>query len=182
MSGPIRVGPVDREGPATGPVIERPSPLPDWVPKRVVSGGQTGVDRVALDWALRHRIPHGGWCPKGRRAVDGIIPALYQLQETDTMAYAERTRLNVRDSDATLILNTGKLEQGTLLTLRHAAKLGRPHLVMALEDANPRTIGDWLAAGHFATLNIAGPREENRPGIYARTLVLLEDSLAVQQC
>lgn len=98
------------------------------------------------------------------------------------MVYAERTRLNVLDSDATLILNYGKLAQGTLLTLRCAENLGRPHLLMALEDADPRTIRDWLAAGHFATLNIAGPREENRPGIYARTLVLLEDSLGVQQC
>lgn len=156
-----------------GPVIQEP--LPDWLPRSIVSGGQTGVDRAALDWALRHRIPHGGWCPKGRRAVDGIIPAIYRLQETDTVAYARRTRLNVRDSDATLIFNIGELTQGTLLTLRCAEKLGRPHRVVTLEDTDSRDILDWLAIGRFATLNIAGPREENRPGIYARTLALLED-------
>lgn len=160
-----------------GPVRQESLPLPEWLPRRIVSGGQTGVDRAALDWALRHRIAHGGWCPKGRRAVDGIIPAIYRLRETDTVAYARRTRLNVRDSDATLILNAGDLTQGTLLTWRCAVKLGRPHRIATLEDADPQTIGDWLATGDFETLNIAGPREENRPGIYARALALLEGIL-----
>jgi hypothetical protein len=155
------------------------------LPTRIVSGGQTGADRAALDWAIRADIPHGGWCPKGRLAVDGVIAARYRLTETDSTDYAVRTRLNVRDSDATLILNLGALDGGTLLTEENAQALGRPCLTLQL-DAGPAAspadaasaIDDWMARGGFATLNIAGPREQGRPGIYAATTAALDAWLA----
>jgi hypothetical protein len=155
------------------------------LPDKIVSGGQTGADRAALDWAIRAGIPHGGWCPKGRLAVDGPIAARYDLTETDSTDYAVRTRLNVRDSDATLILNLGALDGGTLLTEEHAHALGRPCLTLPL-DAGPTAtpagaaaaIDDWMVRGAFATLNIAGPREQGRPGIYAATTATLDAWLA----
>ncbi len=146
--------------------------------RRVVSGGQTGVDRAALDWAIHHRIAHGGWCPKGRVSVDGPIPLRYQLQETESKGYRQRTQLNVRDSDATLVLNTGDLDGGTLQTVRFAQSLGKPHLVVQLDEGTPeasaKVVTAWLAKGMFVTINIAGPREEKRPGISALVAAVLE--------
>src|SRR5438105_4205172 len=83
---------------------------------RLISGGQTGVDRAALDWAIDHGLEHSGWCPKGRKAEDGVIPAHYDLQETASGRYEPRTRANVMEADGTLILNLGELNGGTLLT------------------------------------------------------------------
>jgi hypothetical protein len=155
------------------------------LPARIVSGGQTGADRAALDWAIRNGIAHGGWCPKGRLAADGVIDARYRLTETDSEDYAVRTRLNVRDSDATLIFNLGALDGGTALTAEHAHALGRPCLALQL-DAGPAAspagaataIDDWMANGAVATLNVAGPREQGRPGIYAATTAALDAWLA----
>lgn len=148
-------------------------------PKRIISGGQVGVDRAALDWAMEHGVPHGGWCPLGRRAIDGSLPERYQLRETDSPSYAKRTRLNVRDSDATLIINQGKLDGGTRLTVKCAEQLGKPHLCVQVdEDPSRGAIADdirrWLREGQFHTLNVAGPRETKRPGIYAITRELLD--------
>mgnify|MGYP003793290687 CR=1 FL=1 len=84
--------------------------------KKIVSGGQTGVDRAALDVAMQLGIPVGGWCPRGRRAEDGRIPDSYPLREASSVNYAKRTELNVRDSDGTLILSGGPLTGGTALT------------------------------------------------------------------
>jgi len=146
--------------------------------RRIVSGGQTGVDRAALDWAINHRIEHGGWCPRGRRAEDGPIPARYQLLETESAGYADRTKRNVRESDATLILNTGTLEGGSLLTKRIAAGAGKPCLVARLDApdraAEMRRILEWLGGDAFLTLNVAGPRERPRPGVYTLTYALLQ--------
>lgn len=90
----------------------------NWLIAKVISGGQTGADRAALDWACENGVPHGGWCPKGRMAADGPLAPHYQLCETDSAGYRQRTKLNVRDSDATLVLNTGTLDGGTLQTVR----------------------------------------------------------------
>jgi hypothetical protein len=146
--------------------------------KRVVSGGQTGVDRAALDWAIRAGISHGGWCPKGRRAEDGVIPERYALRETESDTYEERTYLNVRDSDGTLILNSGALDGGTLLTTGHCTRLGRPYLVVQLDrenaEAEQEKMGLWLRTRAIAVLNVAGPRESKRPGVYRAALEFLE--------
>ncbi len=149
----------------------------EWLPTTIVSGGQTGADRAALNWARGLGIKHGGWCPRGRLASDGPLPLHYQLRETASAGYRQRTRLNVRDSDATLIFNTGELEGGTLQTVRFAESMGKPHRVFQLDTRNLYEVVDhmaeWLKAGKFAILNVAGPREEKRPGIYALVMAAL---------
>src|SRR3954447_14624932 len=96
--------------------------------QRIVSGGQTGVDRAALDVALALGIPCGGWCPRGRGAEDGLIPERYPLVETPAADASQRTRWNVRDSDGTLILAWGEPTGGTLLTVQACRETGKPHL------------------------------------------------------
>ena len=137
--------------------------------ERVVSGGQTGVDRAALDAARSLGLPCGGWCPAGRRAEDGPIPSRYPLTETVATDYAVRTERNVRGSDATLILYAGPLGGGTALTRRLAARFGRPCLVVDL-DRPPDAGGvrAWVAREGVRVLNVAGPRESQRPGIQER--------------
>jgi hypothetical protein len=141
---------------------------------KIVSGGQTGVDRAALDVALELGIPCGGWCPRGRRAEDGPIDARYPLKETETDIYPVRTRWNVRDSDGTLILTRGQPDRGTALTQDIATRMGKPLLVVDL-DGNPD--GDefqgWLEEHGIVVLNVAGPRESSQPGIYAEAADLL---------
>ncbi len=149
-----------------------------WLIDKIVSGGQTGADRAALDWACQGGVAHGGWCPKGRLAVDGPLPKRYQLTETDSANYRQRTRLNVRDGDATLIFNIGNLDGGMLQTVHFAQTLSRPHLVVQLDEITPEDvvaiIRAWLTEGQFSTLNVAGPREEKRSGIYESVAVLLD--------
>jgi hypothetical protein len=141
---------------------------------RVVSGGQTGVDRAALDAALALGIPCGGWCPRGRRAEDGRIDRRYPLQETPSRDYAERTERNVRDSDGTLILSRGAPRSGTALTLEVARRLGRPVRVLDLAGIrDTEAVRDWLAREVIHVLNVAGPRESAAPGIHAEALGLL---------
>lgn len=153
--------------------------------KKMFSGGQSGADRAALDWAIAHEIPHGGWCPKGRIAEDGVLDQCYRLQETESGSYRQRTKLNVRDSDGTLIVNLGILDGGSLETLRFAEKLGKPHLVVQLDDEvqdqHVTTILAWLRKEDVDIVNIAGPRESKRPGIYAATTALL-DAIENSRC
>lgn len=136
--------------------------------EKLVSGGQTGVDRAALDVALELGLACGGWCPRGRRAEDGPLAARYPLAETPGTAYPQRTEWNVRDSDATLVLSLGPPDRGTSLTLALARRLGRPHL--KLDPRNPAHVAQvhaWLAARSIRVLNVAGPRESRVPGSYA---------------
>ena len=132
----------------------------------IISGGQTGVDRGALDAAIELKVPHGGWCPRGRLAEDGRIPDRYQLRESALPEYRVRTEQNVLGSDATLILYRGRLSGGTELTRRLAKQYGRPHLVVNLDRAvDEADIRDWLEKQRVETLNVAGPRESQSPGI-----------------
>lgn len=136
--------------------------------KRIVSGGQTGVDRAALDVAIELGIEHGGWCPKGRIAEDGRIPAIYQLRETDEAEYSVRTERNVIDSDGTLILYQTVLQGGTSLTNRLAKSRGKPHMRVRLDHpVDIPAIQKWLNDERIESLNVAGPRESSRPGITA---------------
>lgn len=134
-------------------------------PGRIVSGGQTGVDRAALDVALALGIPHGGWCPRGRRAEDGRIPDRYALREHASADYAARTEANVADADATLVLHRGALEGGTRLTCELARRLGKRLLVVDLDRADVGAVAAWVAG--VGVLNVAGPRESQRPGVGA---------------
>jgi hypothetical protein len=142
---------------------------------KIVSGGQTGVDRAALDAALACGLPVGGWCPAGRRAEDGAIPERYPLVETPSLKYPQRTAWNVRDSDATLIVTLGELDSGSKLTADIARRTGKPCIVASL-DSYPRLIAlaEILPMGRpEVVLNVAGPRESRRPGIYARAFGFL---------
>ncbi|GAM08825.1 CCA-adding enzyme [Geobacter sp. OR-1] len=148
---------------------------------KLISGGQTGVDRAGLDVAMRHGIPAGGHCPRGRRAEDGTIPECYPLTETSSPDYAVRTRMNVREADATLILNLGELDGGTRLTAEYAAKRNKPCQIVQLDrkSHSAADTADWLSAHRVAILNIAGPRESKRPGIYGKSVAFLERLLAI---
>ena len=154
-AGPLR--PVERV--ATGrPALQK-----------IVSGGQTGVDRAALDAAIHGGIAHGGWCPSGRRAEDGPIATRYRLKETDSSEYAVRTDRNVVDSDATLILTHGPLSGGTKLTAARARFHGRPLLVVDLDEDSDTAesleqVTGWLGENSVKVLNVAGPRESTSPG------------------
>ncbi|WP_296896841.1 putative molybdenum carrier protein [Thiohalocapsa sp.] len=145
---------------------------------RVVSGGQTGVDRAALDAALAAGVPVGGWCPRGRLAEDGVLPARYPLCETPDADPAQRTEWNVRDSDGTLILHRGPITGGTALTAELARRYGRPLLAVDL-DTGPTVaaIRAWLDGQGIRVLNIAGPRESQAPRIAAAALDLLRQLL-----
>jgi len=136
----------------------------------IVSGGQTGADRAALDFALHAGLPHDGWCPLGRLAEDGPLAARYALRETATDRYAERTRLNVRDSDATVVLTlTPELTGGTKLTAEIAAELRKPLLHLCAAATGPLeaavTLRQFIAEHSVERLNVAGPRATQEPQI-----------------
>jgi hypothetical protein len=138
-------------------------------PFNVVSGGQSGVDRAALDAAIAAGVPVGGWCPFRRQAEDGPIPPRYPLLETPSSEPAQRTEWNVRDSDGLLVLLLdAEPVGGTLLAFETARKLGRPSLSLKLSDPHPASIKKtlkWLRAEGVRALNIAGPRESESPGV-----------------
>ena len=146
--------------------------------KKIVSGGQTGVDRAALDAAIKFNIPHSGWCPKGRLAEDGEIAAKYLLHETASSDYSERTKLNIKDSDGTLILVNEtpiKVSDGTLLTIDEATNTNKPLLIINLSqplDINSFMV--WIKKNNIQTLNIAGPRESQSQGIYQTSFKFFE--------
>ncbi len=145
---------------------------------KIVSGGQTGVDRAALDVALALGFLCGGWCPKHRRAEDGRISDRYPLTESDSVNYASRTALNVRDSDGTLILTEAELTGGTSLTRDLAVRYGKPFLVVDLRLApNFEQVEQWIANNRIRTLNVAGPRESSQPGIHGRVTAYLRGLL-----
>ncbi len=146
--------------------------------RKIVSGGQTGADRAALDFAMEWNIPHGGWIPKGRLAEDGRLPDKYRLKEMNSTDYARRTEQNVIDSDATLIFSHGKLTGGSLLTKRMAMKHGRPWLHMDLLITNAfsaaQSVHLWFNEQGIHVLNVAGPRESQDKRIYRATFDILE--------
>ena len=145
----------------------------------IISGAQTGVDRAALDAAIACGLKYGGSIPCGRMAEDGPVEKRYTaLTELNSEDYAVRTRRNVRDADATLILCPGPPEGGTALTESIALRLKRPVLIVDIDRETDRSaierIHAWLRTHTPAVLNIAGPRESRCPGLYARTRALLE--------
>jgi hypothetical protein len=146
--------------------------------ERIISGGQTGVDRAALDFAIEHGIPHGGWCPRGRLAEDGEIESGYELRETPDVAYPQRTEWNVRDSDGTVIFTAApELTGGSALTRDLAVGCGKPCLHLSKERdgiAAVAKLRQFIQRHKIKTLNVAGPRLSTEPAARAFASQVLE--------
>lgn len=138
---------------------------------RVISGGQTGCDRAGLDAALALGIEIGGWCPRGRRANDGQIPDIYPLIEMNSAAYPPRTRMNVLRADATLLFRWGSLTPGSSQTAWCAISEDKKLIEVELEDLVELSY-EYVRQRmrRVNVLNVAGPSEESRPGIYNQAL------------
>ncbi len=152
---------------------------------RIVSGGQTGVDRAALDVALDLGIPCGGWCPDGRLAEDGPLPQRYPLRALPGAGYRRRTRANVADSDATLIVYFEEVAGGTAATLYDCLDLGKPFKLVDGAEIPPRrgarAVARFLRRHRIEVLNVAGPRASQSPRAYRYTRELLTVLLAGQR-
>jgi len=146
--------------------------------KKIISGGQTGADRAALDVAIKLGIPHAGWVPKGRIAENGAIPNRYHLREMPTDSYEARTEQNVIDSDGTLIISHGELTGGSAYTRKMTMKHGKPWYHADLNKLPTfhaaMIIQDWISKNGIETLNVAGPRASKDPAIYGLVTVILE--------
>jgi hypothetical protein len=137
--------------------------------RKIVSGGQTGADRAGLDWAIGRGLPHGGWCPKGRKAEDGVIDRRYNLVETPSEDYSQRTEWNVRDSDGTAVFSMRKeLRGGSLLTVEIAGRYNKPviHLRQDEQANHAQELRSFIDEFEISVLNVAGPRESDEPGVY----------------
>ncbi len=150
--------------------------------RKIVSGGQTGADRGGLDAAMELGIPHGGWCPRGRRAEDGKIPGKYRLKETATADYPARTERNVAHSDGTVVFTFGRPSGGSALTLSLAARHGKPALHVDLSRFAPPEavlrLREWIEREGVAILNVAGSRESDATGMRALVLEIVKAALS----
>ena len=149
---------------------------------KIISGGQTGVDRAALDAALKHGIKCGGWCPAERLDEFGTIPDRYPVKELEQGSFVERTMQNVKDSDATVIIYFDKLRGGTEQTVRFCIEQHRPHkLINAAEvsvEQAAQLVAEFVREGKISTLNVAGPRQSEWPQGYAYAFRALDISLS----
>lgn len=148
---------------------------------KIISGGQTGVDLAALEFAHTHGLPYGGWVPKGRTNEVGRIPDhLTGLKETASEHVTDRTKRNILSSDATLVFTDGAVSPGTRQTILFAKDAGKSHLVVDLRDGIDRCtdrVRGWLRSNSIAVLNVAGPRESEAPGLGASVREVMEHSL-----
>jgi hypothetical protein len=143
---------------------------------KIVSGGQTGVDRAALDFAIMSGVAHGGFCPKGRRSETGRIPDKYNLTERSSPHYLIRTALNVQHSDGTL--TRGDPEGGTLKTVKFCIEYSKPKFIIDLQHGvKPEDSVEWVRQNNIRTLNVAGPRESKQSGIGKQTEEVLAELL-----
>lgn len=137
---------------------------------KIISGGQTGVDRAALDVALAHGIECGGWCPAGRLDEFGKIPERYPVQELQSGGYTERTLQNAKDSDGTVVIYSGELYGGTEQTVRFCCDLKRPHQLIDASkisaEGAANLVGDFFHENNLSILNVAGPRQSEWPEGY----------------
>ena len=152
-----------------------------------VSGGQTGVDRAALDAAIRLDIEYGGWCPKGRLDEKGIIPSEYscltEIEGTftsDQDNFNARTVKNIIDSDGTIIIVPSwplpeNIKDGTILTIEEISRQDIPYYIINIENYDLNDCINWIRESGIEVLNVAGPRESNSLGIYSISESLLEE-------
>lgn len=149
----------------------------------IISGGQTGVDQAGLDAAIFCGIPHGGWLPAGRKTEDGPLSTRYKLVEMLSPSYRERTRKNVMEADATLIISRGTLTGGSALTAAIASELHKPHLHIDLNQHDHSTavtkVKSWLRDYGTDVLNVAGPRASSDKLIYQDAYLLVVEVLKV---
>ena len=146
---------------------------------KIISGGQTGVDRAALDFAIRRGISHGGFCPKGRRSESGRISDKYQLTETSSSDYRMRNAMNVQHSDGTLIITRGAPSGGTRLTIDNCRARSKPWFVVNVQHKlKVYEFAEWVREHNISILNIAGPRESKQSGIGKETKQTLADLFA----
>ena len=148
--------------------------------KQIISGGQTGVDRAALDAAIKLAIAHGGWIPRGRLTESGPLPPKYHLKEIKSFSYSKRTEKNVIDADGTLIISRGPLTGGSEYTREMAVKHRRPWLHIDLSQTAAfqaaMTINKWILEKKITILNVAGPRASKDSAIYRDTLNIIESA------
>lgn len=153
--------------------------------EKIISGGQTGADRAALDFALANGIPHGGWCPRGRLAEDGALESDYALRETPEAEYPQRTERNVRDSDGTVIITIApELTGGSRLTAELATRWGKPclHLSRARDrDRAGERLRDFIRRHNVRVLNVAGPRASNEPLVRRFVIETLEELFQIER-
>ncbi|MEI6606716.1 MAG: putative molybdenum carrier protein [Verrucomicrobiota bacterium] len=158
-----------------------PAPNPTFI--EIISGGQTGADRAGLDVAIARGLPHCGWCPKGRKAEDGPLPACYCLTETPSASYLVRTERNAAESDATVIFTIGSLTGGSKRTAEFAKRHRRPFLHLSLvpgrETLTAEKLADFIRMHRVARLNVAGSRESKAPGIHALVCRVLDITLCL---
>lgn len=149
--------------------------------KKIISGGQTGADRAALDVAIKFNIEHGGWLPKGRKTEKGPLSVKYQLKEMDTGDYKDRTEQNIHDSHGTVIISRGKLTGGSKLTQDFAEFSGKPNCYIDLlnteEFEASIILKSFIIENNIKILNVAGPRLSHHPGIYMDVKIILEATL-----
>jgi hypothetical protein len=145
---------------------------------KIVSGGQTGVDMAALEFARHNGLAYGGWVPKGRTNEAGRIPEHFTgLTETGSEKVVERTRCNVVSSDATLIFVDGSASPGTQLTIVFAEEAGKSHVIVDVRDGLAvcvRQVRDWLQSIPVSVLNVAGPRASEAPKIGVQVRAILD--------
>jgi len=149
--------------------------------EKIISGGQTGADRAALDFAIDHDIPYGGWVPKGRKTEDGTLPLKYHLREMPTGDYSQRTLQNVLDSDGTAIISHGFLTGGSALTREFAIQHKKHWIHIDMKELSlPEAAGvfsSWLKEKEIKVLNVAGPKTGKDPKIYQAVLLLLQKTM-----
>jgi hypothetical protein len=148
---------------------------------QLIAGGQTGVERAALDAAMQAGVQVGGWCPKTRKAEDGVIPDTYPLNETFVAEYDQRTEWNVRDSDGTLAIIWGTIIGGAQLTKGCCDHYQKPFLIVDLNEPNTNfdIIVDWLINNKIRVLNVEGPRESHCEGIYDKAKLFISELLRI---
>lgn len=147
---------------------------------KILSGGQTGADRAALDFAIAYNIPHGGWCPQGRKAEDGIINSCYNVTETPSGDYSQRTQWNVRDSDGTVVFTVSqKLSGGSLETIEFAKQMSKPciHISQEGNSQHGNMLRDFIKQHSITVLNVAGSRGGKEPGVGVFVLKVMRSVL-----